>query len=147
MHVRRVIEQRGERMGFRRQSWELAVAHVEKVLRGRGISVTRERGHYPRLMASDGSRKIVIECHGEEGGGPRHWGARLAARDTDRKDLYAVWVVLGKARTPLYSDILPATEALKRLDESGTWCKVGGDVGFRNRWDLLGFPSLGPEPP
>lgn len=123
------------------------MAHVEKVLRGKGISVVRGNGHYPRLIASDGSRKVEIECHGEEGRGPRHFGARVAAEDPGRRDLYAIWVVLGKARTPLYSDVLPAGEALKRLDKSRRWCVVGEDVGFRNRWDLLGFPSLRAEPP
>jgi hypothetical protein len=150
IRFRCLIERWGRRMasrrGYRRESWELAVAFVEKVLRGKGISVTRGPGHYPRLIASEGSRKVVIECHGEEGRGPRHWGARLAQRDADKKDLYGVWVILGEARRPLYSDILPVKEALKRLDKSRTWCVMGGDVGFRNRWDLLGFPSLGTKP-
>jgi len=119
------------------------MAHVEKVLRRRGISVTRGHGHYPWLIASDGSRRVEIECHGEEGRGPRHGGARLEPR----AGLYAIWVHLGKARTPVYSDILPAAEAIKRLDASRSWCAVGEDIGFRNRWDLLGLPSLAADPP
>jgi hypothetical protein len=135
------------RRAYRRESWELAVAFVEKVLRGKGISVTRGPGQYPRLIATDGSRKVLIECHGEEGEGPRHWGARLNQKEVDREGLFGIWVVLSEARTPLYSDILPAAEAIKRLDKSRNWCRIGGDVGFRDRWDLLGFPSLGTVPP
>lgn len=134
-------------MNDRRESWELAAAHIESVLREKGISVARVHGHYARLIASDGSKKVEIECHGEEGEGPRHGGAHLTERDAGRRDLFAIWVHLGEARTPLYSDILPAQEALKRLDKSKTWCAIGDDVAFRNRWDLLGFPSLGAEPP
>jgi hypothetical protein len=129
-------------MGFRRESWERAVAYVERVLRAKKISVTRGRGHYPWLIASDGPRRVEIECHGEEGRGPRHLGARLTPRD----GLYAIWVHLGERGRPVYSDILPATEAIKRLDKRRTWCPVGEDIGFRNRWDILGFPSLGAEP-
>ena len=130
-------------MGLRRESWERAIAHVERVLRGSKISVTRGRGHYPWLIASDGSRRVEIECHGEEGRGPRHLGPRLEPR----AGLYAIWVHLGEGGTPVYSDILPAPEAVKRLDKESAWCAVGGDIGFRNRWDLLGFPSLRAEPP
>ena len=131
----------------RHESWELAVAYVEKTLRAKGITVTRGHGHYPRLFATDGSRKIEIECHGEEGGGPRHLGAQLAEHDSGRTDLFAIWVILNEAREPVYSDILPAGEAIQRLDKSKQFCVIGGDVGFRNRWDLLGFPSLSATAP